>query len=77
MEQSFSHVIQLAPARPVLATEPQAQLQQLFERLVDKRQADFPAAGTRMRIKQRLVEALRLAQVFASNASRSTFPPNP
>ncbi|MGA2984399.1 MAG: DUF3037 domain-containing protein [Terriglobia bacterium] len=77
MEQSFSHVIQLAPARPVLATEPQAQLQQLFERLVDKRQADFPAAGTRMRIKQRLVEALRLAQVFASKRFEKHIPAEP
>src|SRR5208282_5508605 len=65
MQQSLSHVIQLAPARPVLAAEPQAQLQQLFERLVGKRHADFPAADTRMRIKQRLVEALRRARVFS------------
>jgi hypothetical protein len=64
MRQSLSHVIQLAPGRPVLAAEPPAQLQQLFERLVGKRQADFPAADTRMRIKQRLVEALRRARVF-------------
>ena len=57
----FPTLIQLAPARPVLAAEPQAQLLQLFERLVGKRQADSPAAGTRMRIRQRLVEALRRA----------------
>jgi hypothetical protein len=77
MEQSLSHVIQLAPARPVLAAEPQAQLQQLFERLVDKRQTGFPAAGTRMRIKQRLVEALRLAQVFNSKRFERHIPAEP
>ncbi|MFZ0960461.1 MAG: DUF3037 domain-containing protein [Terriglobia bacterium] len=64
MQQSLSHVIQLAPACPVLAAPPQAQLQHLFERLVGKRQAESPAADTRMRIKQGLVEALRRAQVF-------------
>jgi hypothetical protein len=64
LRQSLSHLVQLAPERPVLASEPAAQMQQLFERLVGKRQADFPAADTRMRIKQRLVEALRHAQVL-------------
>jgi hypothetical protein len=54
MLQSFSHAIQLAPARPVLAAEPAAELPQLFERLVGKHQAEFPATDTRMRIKQRL-----------------------
>ena len=77
MQQSLSHVIQLAPARPVLATEPQAQLQQLFERLVGKRQAAFPAADTRMRIKQRLVEALRRARVFNDKRFEKRIPAEP
>ena len=77
MQQSLSHVIQLAPARPVLAAEPQAQLQQLFERLVGKRQADFPAADTRMRIKLRLVEALRRAQVFDDKRFEKRVPAEP
>ena len=77
MQQSLSHVIQLAPARPVLAAEPQAQLQQLFERLVGKRQADFPAADTRMRIKQRLVEALRRARVFSDKRFEKRIPAEP
>ena len=64
MQQSLSHLVQLAPARPVLAADPQAQLQELFQRLVGERQADFPADDTRMRIKQRLTDALRRAQVF-------------
>src|SRR5208337_3504628 len=77
MQQSLSHLIQLAPVRPVLAAEPQAQLQQLFERLVGKRQADFPAADTRMRIKQRLVEALRRAQVFDDKRFEKRIPAEP
>ena len=77
LQQSLSHVIQLAPARPVLAAEPPAQLQQLFERLVGKRQADFPAADTRMRIKQRLVEALRRARVFNDKRFEKRVPAEP
>jgi len=77
MQQSLSHVIQLAPARPVLAAEPQAQLQQLFERLVGKRQTDFPAADTRMRIKQHLVGALRRAQVFDDKRFERRIPAEP
>ena len=77
LQQSLSHVIQLAPARPVLAAEPQTQLQQLFERLVGKRQADFPAADTRMRIKQRLVEAFRRARVFNDKRFEKRIPAEP
>jgi hypothetical protein len=64
MQESFSNLIQLTPARPLLAAEPQAEMQQLFERFVGKRRAEFPAADTRMRIKQRLADALRRALVF-------------
>ncbi len=77
MQQSLSHVIQLAPARPVLAAEPQTQLQQLFERLVGKCQADFPAPDTRMRIKQRLVEALRRARIFNNQHLEKRIPAEP
>jgi Protein of unknown function (DUF3037) len=64
MQESLSNLIQLTPPRPMLAAEPQAQIQQLFERFVGKRLADFPAADTRMRIKQRLAAALRRAMVY-------------
>ena len=64
MKQTLSHVIQLAPERSVIAAEPQTELPQLFERLVGERQAEVPGADTRMRIKQRFVEALRRAQVW-------------
>jgi hypothetical protein len=77
MQQSLSHVIQLAPACPVLAAEPRAQLQQQFERLVGKRQADSPEVDTRMRIKQRLVEALRRARVFDDKRFEKRIPAEP
>jgi hypothetical protein len=77
MQQSLSHLIQIAPARPVLAAEPQAQLLQLFERVVGKRQADFPMANTRMRIKQHLVEALRHARVFDDRRFEKRIPAEP
>ena len=77
MQQSLSHLIQLAPARPVLAAEPQALLAQLFERLVGKRPADLPAANTRMRIKQRLAEALRRARVFNDQRFEKRIPAEP
>ncbi|MGD0226287.1 MAG: DUF3037 domain-containing protein [Terriglobia bacterium] len=77
MLQSLSHAIQLAPARPVLAAEPAAELRQLFERLVGKRQAEFPAADTRMRVKQRLVEALRRVRVFDHKQFEKRIPAEP
>jgi hypothetical protein len=77
MQQSLSHVIQLAPARPILTAEPQAQLQELFARLVDNGQADFPTADTRMRIKLRLVEALRHARVLGDPRFEKRIPAEP
>jgi len=64
LQQSLSHLIQLGPARPMLAADLQAQLHELSQRLVGMRQAGFPADDTRMGIKQHLVEALRRARVF-------------
>jgi Protein of unknown function (DUF3037) len=64
MQQSLSHLIQLAPQRPVLAAEPQTQMQLLFARLVGNRRSHPPVADTRMRIKQRFVAALERAQVL-------------
>jgi hypothetical protein len=63
-QESFSNLIQITPPRPLLTAEPQAEIQQLFERFVGRRLATFPALDTRMRIKQRLAEALRHAMVF-------------
>jgi hypothetical protein len=64
MQESFSNLIQIAPAHSVLTAEPQAEMQQLLERLVGERRAELPEAGTRMRIKQRLIDALRRSRVF-------------
>jgi len=77
MHQSLSHIIQLSPARPVLAVDPQAQLLQLFERLVGKSPADLPAADTRMRIKQSLVQALRRARMFDEKRFEKRIPAAP
>ncbi len=65
MQESFSNLIQLTPPHPLLIADPQAEMPRLLERFVGKRQADFPAAETRMRIKQRLAEALRRVKVFS------------
>jgi len=64
MQQSFSNIIQVAPAHAVMTREPAALIPQLFSRLVGQRHAEFPAADTRMRIKQRLVQALRAEGVL-------------
>jgi len=77
MQQSFSHLIQLAPERRVLAADPQTQMQQLFVSLVGGRQADFPAVDTRMRIRQRFVEALQRAQVFRDKRFERHIPAEP
>jgi hypothetical protein len=77
MEQSLSHLIQLAPARPVAAAEPREQILQLFERLVGKRTSVVKTADTRMRIKQSLVEALRRAHVFEDKRIEKRIPAAP
>lgn len=64
MQQTFSHIVQIAPGRPIVSAEPQAELVRLFERLVGGQAAALPQAETRMRIKQRVVEALRRVEVF-------------
>ncbi len=77
MEHSLSHVIQLAPERPVVAAEPRKQLLQLFEQLVDSRRADSPVTDTRMRIKHQLVESLRRAHVFEHSGFEKRIPAAP
>ena len=77
MKLSLSHVIQLAPERPVLAAEPQAELSQLFVRLVGERDEELPAADTRMRIKQRCVEAFRRLDVWGNPSFEKRIPAEP
>ncbi len=74
MDESFSNLIQLAPARPLLTAHPRAELQNLFARYVGKRRADFPAADTRMRIKQQLGEALRRGMVLSDRRFEKRIP---
>jgi DUF3037 family protein len=59
MQESFSNLIQLTPPRPCLTSEPQAEMQKLFDRYVGARLAGPLPQDTRMRIKQRLTDALR------------------
>jgi len=59
MQESFSNLIQVTLPRACLVAEPQAEMQDLFARYVGARQAGPPAQDTRMRVKQRLTEALR------------------
>jgi Protein of unknown function (DUF3037) len=77
MHQTFSHIVPLAPACPLLAARPQAKLSELFERMVGKLQAKLPAADTRMRIKQGLTEALRRARVFDDRRFEKRIPAEP
>ena len=58
MQESYSNLIQVTSPRAVLAADPQAELQALFGRYVGVRRAAALEQDTRMRIKQRLKEAL-------------------
>jgi hypothetical protein len=77
MEQSLSHLIQLAPARLAAAAESREQILRLFERLVGKRTSVVQSADTRMRIKQSFVEALRHARVFEDKRLEKRIPAAP
>jgi hypothetical protein len=77
LRQSLSHAIQLAPARPLLAAEPAAQLPRLFARLVGGRESAPTLADTRMRVKQRFVDALCRAGVFNDPRLEKHIPAEP
>ncbi len=59
MQENYANLIQVTPPRPCLAADPQAEMQALFTRYVGTREAAALATDTRMRIKQRLTDALR------------------
>jgi len=59
MQESYSNLIQVTSPRPCLAADPQAEMQSLFRRYVGTRAATALEPDTRMRIKQRLTDALR------------------
>jgi len=58
MQESYSNLIQVTPPRAVLAADPQAELEALFGRYVGARRPATLQPDTRMRIKQRLKDAL-------------------
>jgi Protein of unknown function (DUF3037) len=64
MNDSFSNLIQLAPPRTCLLHDPQAEIQELFDRYVGPRAKGPLATDTRLRIKQRLTTALVRAGVW-------------
>lgn len=58
MQESYSNLIQVTTPRTCLAADPQAEMQNLFARYVGSPLAATLAQDTRMRIKQRLTDAL-------------------
>ncbi|MGA2610994.1 MAG: DUF3037 domain-containing protein [Terriglobia bacterium] len=64
MQQSYSNLIQLSPARTCLTADLRAQLQDLFERYVGARLTGPTKQDTRMRIKHRMTESLRRCGVY-------------
>ena len=77
MQQSYSNLIQLSPARSCLTADLSAQLQDLFERHVGAPLTGPTKQDTRMRIKQRMTEALRRCDVFEHNLFRKRIPASP
>ncbi len=59
MQESYSNMVQVTSPRSCLAVDPQSELQNLFSRYVGTRTAPELAQDTRMRIKQRLTNALQ------------------
>jgi Protein of unknown function (DUF3037) len=64
MEESFSNLVQISPARTCLLRDPAADLQALFDRYVGARIAGPLPVDTRVRIKQRLRLSLVRAGVW-------------
>jgi len=64
MEQSFSNLVQVAPARACLLRDPAAEIQDLFNRYVGARVEGPLPVDTRVRIKQRLRLSLVRAGVW-------------
>ncbi len=74
MQESYSNLIQVTEPRPCLLSDPQTQIQGLFERYVGARLAGPPPQDTRMRIKQRLTDSLRRHGVFDHNLFEKRIP---
>ncbi|HUZ46519.1 MAG TPA: DUF3037 domain-containing protein [Terriglobia bacterium] len=82
MEQSFSNLVQISPARTCLLRDPAAEMQSLFDRYVGARIEGPLPLDTRVRVKQRLRLSLVRAGVWEHlerniQASRWTQPGDP
>jgi hypothetical protein len=64
IQNSFSHLLQVAPPRTCLLQDPQSELRGLFERYVGARAALTELEDTRLRIKQRLTSAFVHAGIW-------------
>jgi Protein of unknown function (DUF3037) len=64
MDESFSNLIQLESPRSCLLADPQAELQNIFERYVGRRLSGPPPTDTRLNVKQRLNSAFVHAGVW-------------
>ena len=64
MEETFSNLIQLEPPRSCLLADPQAELQNIFERYVGRRLSGPASTDTRLNVKQRLNSAFVRAGVW-------------
>jgi len=74
MQESYSNLIQVTSPRPCLTADPQAEMQSLFSRYVGARAATAIEQDTRMRIKQRLTDALRRHGVLEHPAFEKRIP---
>jgi hypothetical protein len=77
MQQSYSNLIQLSPARTCLTADLSSQLQDLFERHVGASLTGPPKQDTRMRIKQRMTEVLRRCGVYDHKSFEKRIPASP
>jgi hypothetical protein len=77
MQQSYSNLIQLSPARTCLTADLGAQLQDLFDRHVGAPLTGPPKQDTRMRIKHRMSESLRRWGVLDHELFEKHIPASP
>ncbi len=74
MQESYSNLIQVTPPRACLAADPQAEMEDLFARYVGTYTAAPLQQDTRMRIKQRLADALKRHGVLDARAFEKRIP---
>lgn len=74
MQESYSNMIQVTSPRTCLAADPQAEMQNLFARYVGARAPVLLEQDTRMRVKQRLTDALKRHGVLDHPAFEKRIP---